>query len=50
MQVGSGMAGALIVEGFESKEDNIDKVLGKLNIKDEYDKVFVLQRYLTLTT
>jgi len=44
MQVGSGMAGALIVEGIESKEDNLDKVLGKLNIKDEYDKVFVLQQ------
>lgn len=42
MQVGSGMAGALIVDGI--KEDSLDKVLGKLNIKDEYDKVFVLQQ------
>jgi FtsP/CotA-like multicopper oxidase with cupredoxin domain len=42
MQVSSGMAGTLIVEGTDDK--SLDQVLGKLNIKDKYDKVFVFQQ------
>ncbi|WP_445249560.1 multicopper oxidase family protein [Microcoleus sp. OTE_8_concoct_300] len=42
MQVSSGMAGTLIVEGTDAR--SLDKVLGTLNIKGDYDKVFVFQQ------